>query len=121
MRVFPSHLHDSIHVFTGSLPHSHCISIGRFRDFLLPTPTGENNSGPYPEGGALYALGLINSGRRTDVLGYLKDLVKDTSSEVVQHSAVLGLGVAGMASGNAGRSLVSCAVVCLLMKHCLHS
>src|SRR5258708_2854912 len=73
----------------------------------LPTSTGENSSGPYSEGGALYTLGLINSGWDKDMLGYLKDHIKDVSSKVVQHGAALGLGVAGMASRNAGRLTVS--------------
>ncbi|KAG8843961.1 proteasome regulatory particle base subunit [Tulasnella sp. 330] len=67
----------------------------------LPNATGENGSGPYSEGGALYALGLINSGRGKDVIGYLREKLKEATSEVVQHGAALGLGVAGMAGGNA--------------------
>lgn len=68
----------------------------------LPNATGETSTGPYSEGGALYALGLINSGRGKDVLGYLREKLKEATSEVVQHGAALGLGVAGMAGGNAG-------------------
>ncbi|KAG8899523.1 proteasome regulatory particle base subunit [Tulasnella sp. 403] len=67
----------------------------------LPNATGENSSGPYSEGGALYALGLINAGRGKDVIGYLREKLKDAPSEIVQHGAALGLGVAGMASGSA--------------------
>ena len=70
----------------------------------LPTQGGEGSSGPYSEGGALYALGLINAGRGKDVVGYLRDKLKEATSEIVQHGAALGLGVAGMASGNAGSS-----------------
>ncbi|KAG8936517.1 proteasome regulatory particle base subunit [Tulasnella sp. 418] len=66
----------------------------------LPNPSGENSSGPYSEGGALYALGLINAGRGKDVLGYLRDRLTEAQSEIVQHGAALGLGVAGMAGGN---------------------
>lgn len=70
----------------------------------LPSAGGESSSGAYSEGGALYALGLINAGRGKDVLGYLRDRLKEAGSEIVQHGAALGLGVAGMASGNQGRS-----------------
>lgn len=56
----------------------------------------------YSEGGALYALGLINagcgSGRQVD--GYLRDALKTAQNEVVQHGAALGLGVAGMGGKN---------------------
>lgn len=60
---------------------------------------------PYSEGGSLYALGLINAGRGAEVLEYLKNQLTAASSggsEVVQHGAALGLGVAGMASGSEG-------------------
>ncbi|KAG9043742.1 proteasome regulatory particle base subunit [Tulasnella sp. UAMH 9824] len=67
----------------------------------LPNAAGDGSGGVYSEGGALYALGLINAGRGKDVLGYLRDRLKEASSEVVQHGAALGLGVAGMAGGNA--------------------
>ena len=68
----------------------------------LPTASGENSSGAYSEGGALYALGLINAGRGREVIGYLRDRLKEAGSDVVQHGACLGLGVAGMAGGNQG-------------------
>lgn len=66
----------------------------------------------YSEGGSLFALGLINSARGTtnkagdsaeSVADYLrKKLGEAGGEEVVQHGAALGLGVAGMASGNEG-------------------
>ena len=52
----------------------------------------------YSEGGALYALGLINAGCGSDVTTYLRDALKAAQGEVVQHGAALGLGVAGMGS-----------------------
>lgn len=67
----------------------------------LPNAAGDGSGGVYSEGGALYALGLINAGRGKDVMGYLRDRLKEAESEVVQHGAALGLGVAGMAGGNA--------------------
>ena len=56
----------------------------------------------YSEGGALYALGLINAGCGSgrQVEGYLRDALKTTQNEVVQHGAALGLGVAGMGGKN---------------------
>lgn len=56
----------------------------------------------YSEGGALYALGLINagcgSGRQVDE--YLRNALKSAQSEIVQHGVALGLGVAGMGGKN---------------------
>lgn len=66
----------------------------------LPQPGGESNvpGAAYSEGGALYALGLINAGCGSDVVNYLRDALKAAQGEVVQHGAALGLGVAGMGS-----------------------
>lgn len=55
----------------------------------------------YSEGGALYALGLINAGCGSSVIPYLRDALKAAEGEVVQHGAALGLGVAGMGSRSA--------------------
>jgi 26S proteasome regulatory subunit N2 len=66
----------------------------------LPTSGGESNiqGANYSEGGALYALGLINAGCGSDVTSYLRDTLHNANGEVVQHGAALGLGVAGMGS-----------------------
>ncbi|KAF9535345.1 armadillo-type protein [Crepidotus variabilis] len=66
----------------------------------LPQPGGESNipGAAYSEGGALYALGLINAGCGSDMINYLRDALKAAQGEVVQHGAALGLGVAGMGS-----------------------
>ncbi|KAF9015056.1 26S proteasome regulatory complex non-ATPase subcomplex Rpn2 Psmd1 subunit [Cyathus striatus] len=66
----------------------------------LPQAGGESNvqGANYSEGGALYALGLINAGCGSDVTGYLRDTLKSVQGETVQHGAALGLGVAGMGS-----------------------
>jgi len=66
----------------------------------LPQSGGESNmaGANYSEGGALYALGLINAGCGSDVTTYLRDALKAAQGEVVQHGAALGLGVAGMGS-----------------------
>ncbi|TFY80665.1 hypothetical protein EWM64_g3340 [Hericium alpestre] len=57
----------------------------------------------YSEGGALYALGLINSGMGSGrpVETYLRDILKAAQGEIVQHGAALGLGVASMGGRNA--------------------
>ncbi|KAF9229179.1 26S proteasome regulatory complex non-ATPase subcomplex Rpn2/Psmd1 subunit [Gyrodon lividus] len=57
----------------------------------------------YSEGGALYALGLINAGCSSGqtVENYLCETLKNSQGEVVQHGAALGLGIAGMGGRSA--------------------
>ncbi|KAF5385252.1 hypothetical protein D9615_001452 [Tricholomella constricta] len=66
----------------------------------LPTTGGESGmqGAAYSEGGALYALGLINAGCGSSVTTYLRNTLKAAQGEIVQHGAALGLGVAGMGS-----------------------
>lgn len=68
----------------------------------LPQAGGESAipGAAYSEGGALYALGLINAGCGSSVSGYLRDTLKSAQGEVVQHGAALGLGIAAMGSKN---------------------
>jgi len=61
---------------------------------------GVASGSAYSQGGSLYALGLIYANHGTDVLDFLKTQFKSTSDETVQHGGALGLGVAGMATGN---------------------
>ncbi|KAF2752719.1 26S proteasome regulatory complex, non-ATPase subcomplex, Rpn2/Psmd1 subunit [Pseudovirgaria hyperparasitica] len=68
-------------------------------DPYLPKETSVAGSS-YSQGGSLYALGLIYSNHGTHVLEYLKQQFEKASEEVVQHGGALGLGVAGMATGN---------------------
>jgi 26S proteasome regulatory subunit N2 len=58
------------------------------------------SSSVYSEGGSLFALGLIHANHGTDVIELLKNTLKGNTAEIVQHGAALGLGAAGMASGN---------------------
>lgn len=67
-------------------------------------PTAGQSSSPYSESGALYALGLIhaNKGGEGDgkSLAYLRDALRNAGNdEVVAHGATLGMGLAGMATG----------------------
>ncbi|CAA7258713.1 unnamed protein product [Cyclocybe aegerita] len=66
----------------------------------LPQSGGESNvpGANYQEGGALYALGLVNAGCGSSITTYLRDSLKAAQNEVVQHGAALGLGVSGMGS-----------------------
>ncbi|KAF8585578.1 26S proteasome regulatory complex, non-ATPase subcomplex, Rpn2/Psmd1 subunit [Ramaria rubella] len=66
----------------------------------LPGADASASSSVFSEGGSLYALGIINAGMGStrDVETYLREKLKASNNEVVQHGACLGLGVAGMAS-----------------------
>ncbi|GAP84444.2 putative 26S proteasome regulatory subunit N2 [Rosellinia necatrix] len=66
----------------------------------LPRVSGSIGGSPYSQGGALYAYGLIHANHGADALGYLKDRFSEAEEEVIQHGGALGLGLAGMASGN---------------------
>lgn len=71
----------------------------RLLDPYLPKDNNVSGSS-YSQGGSLFALGLIYSNHGTDVLEYLSTQFRKASEEVVQHGGALGLGVAGMATGN---------------------
>ena len=70
----------------------------------LPQANGDSQmqGTAYLEGGALYALGLINAGCGSGRLveGYLREALRAAQGEVVQHGVALGLGVAGMGGKN---------------------
>eukprot|EP00298_Acanthocystis_sp_HF-20_P013309 c20292_g1_i1.p1 GENE.c20292_g1_i1~~c20292_g1_i1.p1 ORF type:complete len:994 (-),score=429.46 c20292_g1_i1:12-2993(-) len=54
----------------------------------------------YQEGGALYALGLINTAHGNEVVPYLLNCLKQTTDNVLQHGACLGLGLAAFATSD---------------------
>ena len=69
----------------------------------LPKDTVEGNTGSvYSQGGSLYAMGLIYANHETFALNLIRDHFKKATEEVVQHGGALGLGVAGMATGDEG-------------------
>ncbi len=59
-------------------------------------PTGS----PYSQGGSLYAYGLVCANHKGKAVDFIRDKFKEATEEVVQHGGALGLGVAGMASGD---------------------
>ena len=64
---------------------------------------GVTSGSSYSQGGSLYALGLIYANHGTDVLDFLRTQFKThEKDEIIQHGGALGLGVAGMATGNQG-------------------
>jgi len=67
------------------------------------TPSGVPNSGSvYSQGGSLYAFGLIYANHEGWAVDLIRDHFKKAGEEVVQHGGALGLGVAGMATGDDG-------------------
>ncbi len=89
---------------TAALGVIHRGNISQSRKLLepyLPRGAGGISGGsPYSQGGALYAYGLIHANHGADALDYLKTQFTEADEEVIQHGGALGLGLAGMASGN---------------------
>lgn len=74
---------------------------------LLKTylPQDGVSGSPFSEGGALFGLGYIHANHgygAGSVISYLTNALKNTQTEVIEHGACLGLGVAGMATDNSG-------------------
>lgn len=70
----------------------------------LPPTDGRPSTSPFSEGGSLYALGLIHANHGSaSILDYLRKALGDNENETILHGAALGLGIAGMATGNEGR------------------
>ena len=90
---------------TASLGVIHRGNLGAGQRILQPYLPKENATGPtshYSQGGALYAMGLIYANHETDALQNIRNHFKKATEEVVQHGGALGLGVAGMATGDDG-------------------
>lgn len=60
----------------------------------LPSAEGRQQTSPYSEGGALYALGLIHASHGQPVVEFISTSLSNTRNQVVQHGACLGLGLA---------------------------
>lgn len=88
---------------TAALGVIHKGHLSKSTALLAPYLPQEGVSGSaYSEGGALFALGLIHANHGTSVLPTLTKALKNSQNEVLQHGAALGLGVAGMATGDEG-------------------
>ena len=84
-----------------------CINSSRtvLKTYLPDAESGGGGGGPFATGGALYALGLIHANHGEGILKFLVNELKnhkggDDKSETIQHGACLGIGLAGMATGN---------------------
>ncbi|KAK4642596.1 proteasome regulatory particle base subunit [Podospora bellae-mahoneyi] len=89
---------------TAALGVIHRGNITQSRKLLepyLPKQTGVSSGGSiFSQGGALYAYGLIHANHGADALEYLRGQFNGAEEEVIQHGGALGLGIAGMATGD---------------------
>ena len=92
---------------TAALGVIHRGNLGQGQKLLEPylpkdVIAGSNPGSAYSQGGSLYALGLIYANHETHALDLIRGHFKRTGEEVVQHGGALGLGAAGMATGDEG-------------------
>ena len=92
---------------TAALGVIHRGNLGQGQKLLEPylpkeQIAGVNAGSVYSQGGSLYALGLIYANHETVALDLIRKHFKEAEEEVVQHGGALGLGVAGMATGDEG-------------------
>ncbi|KAF0930614.1 hypothetical protein E2562_033811 [Oryza meyeriana var. granulata] len=66
----------------------------------LPQSGAVGGGSPYSEGGALYALGLIHANHGEAIKQFLRESLRNTSAEVIQHGACLGLGLAALGTAD---------------------
>ncbi|KAK9082593.1 hypothetical protein Scep_029064 [Stephania cephalantha] len=66
----------------------------------LPQSGATSGGSPYSEGGALYALGLIHANHGEGIKQFLRDSLRSTTTEVIQHGACLGLGLAALGTAD---------------------
>lgn len=67
---------------------------------VRPYLPGGSAPSKYSEGGALFALGLIYTGRKEGAEKELRKGLSDANDPIVQHGAALGLGVAALGTGD---------------------
>jgi 26S proteasome regulatory subunit N2 len=88
---------------TAALGVMHRGNLSQARKLLepyLPRQGGLGSGSVYSQGGALYAYGLIHANHGAGALEYLNTQFSQAEEEVVQHGGALGLGIAGMATGD---------------------
>lgn len=88
---------------TAGLGVIHKGHLQQGRSLMAPyLPQGASGGGgsPYSEGGALYALGLIHANHGEGIKQFLRDSLRSTNVEVIQHGACLGLGLAALGTAD---------------------
>ncbi|KAL5711772.1 26S proteasome non-ATPase regulatory subunit 1 A [Ranunculus cassubicifolius] len=66
----------------------------------LPQNGAGGAGSPYSEGGALYALGLIHANHGEGIKQFLRESLRSTNVEVIQHGACLGLGLSSLGTAD---------------------
>ncbi|KFK26374.1 hypothetical protein AALP_AA8G240200 [Arabis alpina] len=66
----------------------------------LPQGGAGGGGSPYSEGGALYALGLIHANHGEGIKQFLRESLRSTNVEVIQHGACLGLGLSALGTAD---------------------
>ncbi|KIX07543.1 uncharacterized protein Z518_02196 [Rhinocladiella mackenziei CBS 650.93] len=86
----------------GVIHQGNINQVQRLLNPYLPKPSGVGGShdSPYSQGGSLYAYGLLCANHKGQAVDFIREKFKEATEEVVQHGGALGLGVAGMASGD---------------------
>ncbi|KAK4482545.1 hypothetical protein RD792_009705 [Penstemon davidsonii] len=87
---------------TAGLGVIHKGHLQQGRSLMAPyLPQGGAGGGsPYSEGGALYALGLIHANHGEGIKQFLRESLRSTNVEVIQHGACLGLGLAALGTAD---------------------
>eukprot|EP00899_Mesostigma_viride_P015362 jgi/Mesvir1/23827/Mv10633-RA.2 len=82
---------------TAGLGVIHRGHLSQGRALMAPyLPQNGVSGSPYSEGGALYALGLIHANHGQGITPFLRESLRGTSNETIQHGAALGLGLAAL-------------------------
>ncbi|BEI82651.1 hypothetical protein CcaverHIS002_0305190 [Cutaneotrichosporon cavernicola] len=85
---------------TAALGLIHRGSYVNGRRVVKPYLPGGDAPSKFSEGGALFALGLIYTGRKEGAEEELRKGLSEVNDPIVQHGAALGLGVAALATGD---------------------
>ncbi|EHY52113.1 proteasome regulatory particle base subunit [Exophiala dermatitidis] len=85
----------------GVIHQGNINQVQRLLSPYLPKAGGlGSHDSPYSQGGSLFAYGLLCANHKSRAVDFLREKFKEATEEVVQHGGALGLGVAGMASGD---------------------
>lgn len=84
----------------GVIHRGNLLQSRKLLEPYLPRQGGLGSGSIFSQGGALYAYGLIHANHGADALNYLNTQLSQAEEEVVQHGGALGLGIAGMATGD---------------------
>lgn len=97
----------------SSLGVVHRGQAAKGREILKPyLPSNDGSGSPFSEGGALYALGLINAFNGTAERSYFIDQMNQTDSDELLHGLCLGLGASAMSSHDLGNPLPLLPLTC---------